>query len=293
MKKILLLTLAVLATVPAFAQVKIGGPVRDAIMHGSRRSPNLKGVVPVVMYHLIGPQEKYMYRSVTNFRKDLERFYEMGFRPVTVTQYATNTMPLKPGESPIVLTFDDSYEEHIKFLAGDTIDPNCFVGVWLKFAETHPDFPVRGTFYVLKNGPFGPPHQAKKKIEMLRGWGSEIASHTNHHTNLAAATTEKVMDEIGGSYLYLKSLGCTPEAFAPPYGNFPHDRTYVKRFRYKGEIISFKSAVKAGAEPGLSPLDLKFNPYRIPRIIAAPVVEGLHWWLDRIERNNPPAYVQP
>lgn len=285
----------------AVSVVSAQTPVTSLTQRGSQlldtqvtpRKGNVQGKVPVLMYHRIGPVEKSMVRTYANFRADLERLYKMGFRPVTMTEYANNRMPLLSGASPVVLTFDDSWEEQFRYLPDGSIDPKSFVGVWLDFAKDHPGFPVKATWYVLRNGPFGPKEQAKKKMAQLEEWGGEIASHTLNHPNLRSKSDDVVMAEIGGSYLYLQELGFTPEAFAPPYGVFPRNRQFVRGFNFRGKRIQFSSAVLAGSEPGLSPRDKKFDPHYIPRIQAYPGYRGITWWLNQIEDKKLEVYVQP
>lgn len=295
MKKLVFTLIGVpfLAAHASAPQVKFAEPLRLAIKRVSERKANTQGKVPVLMYHRIGPVEKYMIRSKANFEKDLNRLYTMGFRPVTITEYATNKMNLAPGASPVVLTFDDSWDVQFRFLKDGTIDPNCFVGVWQKFAETHPDFPIKGTFYCLANGPFGEKKDAVKKMTMLKEWGSEIASHTLHHPNLGRSSREKVMKEIGGSYKYLKNMGFTPTAFAPPYGVWPHDNSLVKKFKYGKETVEFQNAVEAGSGLSPSPIAKNFKTHRIPRIQAYPGFKGIDWWLDKVAANKEAVYVQP
>ena len=74
----------------------------------TKRKPDAKGGVLVVMYHNFGPGESRYVRSYKDFRGDLENFYALGFRPVTMSQYLSNSMPLPPGASPVVITMDDS-----------------------------------------------------------------------------------------------------------------------------------------------------------------------------------------
>src|ERR1044071_6016423 len=74
----------------------------------SNRPGNTEGGVIIVEYHKIAKQEARWDRSIVRFRKDLERFFSLGFRPVTLSSYLDNKMDLAPGASPIVFTFDDS-----------------------------------------------------------------------------------------------------------------------------------------------------------------------------------------
>lgn len=257
------------------------------------RKPNKLGAVPILMYHRIGDKESHMVRSRANFRRDLARLYKNGFRPVTLSEYTSNKMPLLPGSSPVVITFDDSWVDQLRLMKDGTVDPGCFVGEWLSFSKNRPDFPVKATFFALKNGPFGQKGLGKKKIEMLQGWGSEIASHTQHHVDLSKATEQTIKDEVGESVIWLESLGAKVTSFAPPYGAFPKTHILRDGFTYKGRRIRFTGVVAAGSSPARSPEDKKFRPMILPRIKAYEGVMGINWYLDKAVKGTLKLYVQP
>lgn len=254
------------------------------------RETNLKGVVPILMYHRTGPEEKYMVRSEANFREDLARLYASGFRPVTLAEYASGKMPLKPGESPVVLTFDDSTESQFRILEDGTVDPKCFVGIWLDFAKTRPDFPIRGTFFVNPNGPFEQKALGAKKVEMLVGWGSEIAWHSRTHVDFSKVGDARVMAEMACGFEYLQKFGVTPKTFALPYGSLPRNRDLLKGFDWKGRRIAFEAVALAGSAPMTSPRD---NPrlLRIQRIQAYSGPYGVDYWLNRFADRRVAQYV--
>ena len=259
----------------------------------TKRAANLAGTVPVIMYHRTGDKEANMIRSRDNFRKDLNRLYSMGFRPVTLAEYASNSMKLPPGASPVVLTFDDSHPDQFRFLPDGSIDPNCFVGMWLTFAKKHPDFPVKGTFFVLPNGPFGQKSQAQKKVKMLMDWGSEIGSHAFSHKSLGKMQDREVMNELAASINMIRGLGSDVESVAPPYGIYPTNMDLVKSFALNNRKYSFKYAVLAGSEPNPPPTAANFNPYRIFRVQAYDGLEGITFWLNRYDQKKRQPYVFP
>ncbi len=259
----------------------------------TQRPGNTMGAVPVLMYHRLGDKESHMVRSRENFRRDLARLYKLGFRPVTLKEYATNTMSLQPGASPVVITFDDSWPDQLRLLKDGSVDPHCFVGEWLSFNKTRPDFPVKATFFALKNGPFGQKGLGRRKIKMLQDWGSEIASHTISHVDLSKSTDQTIREEVGESVLWLESMGAKVTSFAPPYGAFPRSSHLKSGFNYKGRRFVFSAVAAAGAGPARSPQDRKFRPKLIPRIKAYEGSRGVHWWLDKAVAKKLDVYVQP
>ncbi|MBI1335136.1 MAG: polysaccharide deacetylase family protein [Armatimonadetes bacterium] len=288
----------ILAGILTFGQHTAPTPTQTAatttVARVTTRKANTMGKVFVVMYHHIREGKNLMFRSPEKFRKDLERYYDMGFRPVTVSEYVGNRMNLAPGASPIVITFDDAHPNQFTILKDGTIDPKCAVGVWLDFAKTHPDFPVKGTFYVLPVL-WGQHSLIQKKIDMLRGWGSEIGNHTYDHPFLNRLSDDKVKYEIARMNDLLVKYGIPPNMpFCPPYGEYPKNRQLVKSFEYKGKTYRHSSASMAWDSPAASPNDTKhFDRYHFERIGANGGEMGIDWWLNRLKNGKVQVYVAP
>jgi hypothetical protein len=252
------------------------------------------GQVIVMEYHHIRPGKGGMFRSQEDFRKDLERLYRMGFRPVTISEYLENRMDLPPGASPVVMTFDDSSPTQFRMLDDGSVDPESGVGIWLKFSEEQPDFPVKGVFYVLPDVMWAQPAWIDKKIEMLHGWGSELGNHSMTHARLDRLTDQQVKKELGEAINRLEGWGQkSPVSLALPFGIFPKNRDLVKSFEYNGRKYELSSAMLVGANPAPSPEDPKFDKYRIPRMQAYDGDSGSDYWLDQVENGRVQVYVAP
>lgn len=278
----------------ALPDVSKAGPRVSAPVRVTERPGNRAGRVLVLMYHHLGPEEKPMIRSYENFKKDLNRLYKMGFRPVTLNEYVTNTMDLPRGASPVVLTFDDSHLSQYKILPDGTTDPLSFVGMWQEFAKDKPDFPVKGTFFILPNGPFVQGKFRDQKLAFLRESGSEIGSHSMTHSALNKLTDDQVKAELAESYEYIKRLGFTARSFATPYGIAPKDRALLEKpFEWNGKTYGYDTICLAGASPGPSPLSKDLDRRRIPRIKAYEGEFGVTYWLNRVSNAKLDPYVQP
>ena len=85
---------------------------------------NELGKVPIMMYHGIrektsnstgtvgGNVDKDGYnRTPEAFRKDLESYYEKGYRMIRLDDYINGKVDVEYGKSPIILTFDDGNED--------------------------------------------------------------------------------------------------------------------------------------------------------------------------------------
>ena len=203
-----------------------------------------------------------------------------------MSNYLAGTYTLPPGSSPLVVTFDDSNPDQIKFTPDGHVDKKCFIGIWQEFTASHPDFPVVATFFVLPDVMWGQPKFRQAKLKYLLSLGCEIGNHTMTHPILKKLSDEKVKYEIGEAELKLKTLGLpTPACLALPFGVSPKNRSLLNGFDYKGVHIQPKAVFLVGAEPALNVRSPKFNRLRIPRIQACEGPSGLTYWLDRLEKK--------
>lgn len=279
------------------SKIKSGdvGPVvpKGTLPRVTKRPGNIKGNVLILMYHKVGDKEANMVRSRDNFKKDLVRLHKMGYRPVTLAEYASRKMKLPVGASPVVITFDDSHESQFSYLPDGSIDPKSAVGIWYSFAKKHPDFPVKGTWFVLPNGPFVQKGLGKKKLKWLADRGNEIASHTLSHRPLSKISDYEVTKELGGSFQYLKGLGYTPKSMALPYGILPKNRDLVGSSVYEGRTYKYANVVLAGSDPAPSPYSTKLRRLRISRVKAYEGPLGVTFWLNRVSNGKVKPFVQP
>lgn len=257
------------------------------------RPGNPDGVVFIVEYHRIEKKEARWDRSVDRFKADLERLYRMGFRPVTLSQYLDDAMDLPPGASPVVFTWDDSDPTQFRLLDDGSIDPECGVGIWKAFAERHPDFPVRGNFYILPQALWGQPGLIDKKLAMMKDWGCEIGSHSWTHANLKKLPAEKVKEELARAQDFIQGKGFDCTSIALPYGISPQDPSLIKSFTYNGKTYTHRAALLVGANPAPSPKSPKLDPYRLPRIQSIEGDFGITYWLDKVEKGEVKPYVEP
>ena len=257
------------------------------------RQANPNGSVIIVEYHRIAKQEARWDRSVDKFKQDLKRFYNMGFRPVLLTDYLNNNMNLPPGASPIVFTFDDSDVSQFRMLENSSIDPDSAIGIWQEFTKQHPDFPIKATFYILPPTPWGQPKWLEEKLKLLKQWGCELGTHTYTHTNLSKLTDEQVKEELAKSMDYITEKGFNVNSLALPYGIFPKNPNLLKSFIYEGKTYTLESTLMVGAGPAPPPNSGKLNPFRLPRIQAIDEPYGITFWLDKIEKGEVEIYVAP
>jgi len=258
----------------------------------SNREANEKGVVFIAEYHHIREGKSTMERSPDSFRKDLDRLYKLGFRPINVTEYLSGDYGLPPGASPLILTFDDANPSQIRFRDDGTLDPECGFGILKEFADNHSDFPAKAVFFVLPEL-WGQPQHREKKVALVKEAGGEVANHTITHANLSKISDDDVKSEIGGAFRLLAPYHGNPEYLALPLGISPKNKSLLTGFMHDGRQISVKAVFLVGANPAPTAQSEKFNATRIPRIQACEGPMGLDYWLDQLEKGKVKPYVAP
>jgi len=252
----------------------------------SNRKANVSGTVLILEYHQFKPKETRYARSIGNFRKDLELLYKNGYRPVTMTEYLNNRMDLAPGASPVILTFDDSDITQFKMMPDGSIDPNSGVGIWKAFADQHPDFPVKGSWYILPKYPWWQKSFYKQKIRMLKDWGSDFGSHSWSHPNFSRLSDEQVQEQLGKSFDWLTSEGINSRVLCLPFGNKPKNKVLMKGYHWNGAKVPLAATLMCGSQPAPAPTDKKLQKYRIPRVQAVELDYGFHYWMKKLEAGK-------
>lgn len=258
--------------------------------------PNLRGEAMILVYHRFGDTDHRWTRAWSSFDRDLAHLYADGYRPITLHQYVTGDFVLPAGTSPVVITFDDSSDNQLKFTPDGKLDPNCAVAHWLAFAHTHPDFPMHGVFF-LNSGynhklTFEQPQFARQKVQMILQLGGEIGNHTLTHANLKTQGSIAAREIALGQYDINELLpGYRIHSFALPFGIYPNPQN----LSWQGEWTnpksgaphevqwSYDAVVKVGAGPAKSPFVKGFDPLHLPRIQAFdPEIDR---WLAYFEKH--------
>lgn len=259
----------------------------------TNRKANPMGTVLILEYHIFGPKESRYVRSFANFRKDLEKLYDQGYRPVTMSEYLNDRMDLAPGASPVILSFDDSHISEFKMKPDGTIDPNCAVAVWKKFADEHPDFPVKGSWYILPPYPWHQKASYKRKIQMLKEWGSDFGSHSWSHPNFGKLSDDAVREQLGKSFQWLHDEGINSGVLCLPYGIKPKNKALMKGYEYNGKKYPLAATLMCGSQPARAPKDPKLNVHRIPRVQVVELDYGMNYWLKLTQKGFVKPYVAP
>jgi peptidoglycan/xylan/chitin deacetylase (PgdA/CDA1 family) len=264
--------------------------------------PNEAGRIMVVMFHNFIEKyekgDKTYTTTFSEFEKLLDTLYTSGYRLISMSDYLTGNISVPAGCIPMVFTFDDGtsgqfnlIEENGTFKA----NPKSAVGILEEFNKTHPDFGVKGTFFVnLGNQTFGSVGTLKQRLEYLIGKGFELGNHTYSHINLKedGKTAAIIQKEIGKNQQKMHELipGYDFVAFSLPYGAPAKELTqYVIKGEFEGTRYENPAIMEVGWDPAPSPFSIKFDPYSTHRVRSSgitPVDQDLSWWLSNMKRDN-------
>jgi hypothetical protein len=303
------LLLATLACHGASSSATVSSVAHGEVARGTgdRRAPNELGRIPILEYHLLGDSDSRWRVDRNHFRRDLERLYASGYRPVSVSELVDRKIDLPAGLSPVVFTFDDagpsqfSYIEHNGTLE---IDPNSAVGIWLAFHKVHPDWRNKATFCVLSAGAAGHAFFGDKgidgqksewrfrKMKYLVEQGFELCGHTLWHANLGKYSDAVVQEQIARGTLAIDSAvpGYRVRTFALPLGVWPKNRALAVAGEWKDprggkiERYDFDAVLEVAGGPARSPYDPAFDARKLTRIEV--FANQLERALDQLERSG-------
>lgn len=265
----------------------------EQILSAAREAgANELGLVPILVYHMIGEQEGRWTRTPANFRQDLQELYNRGFVLVPLDDYFTGDMDLPAGKSPAVITFDDSTPGQFRLLEKEgkqEVDPECAVGILRSFGERHPDFGTAATFFINAR-PFGQPALWQKKLQLLDEWGFEIGNHTYNHQNLKGLSPDRVTEEIARLQEHIQEAipGYRPRSFAivqdglpEPYGSVIKGQMGETEYEHLGVVWWAWSAAH-------SPFHKEYDRSRVQRIQVFDDngTSSLVNWLERISATK-------
>ncbi len=252
---------------------------------------NELGKVPIMMYHGIedkldsdtkytgGNVDKDGYnRTVESFRKDLEFYYNKGYRMVKLSDYINGKIDVEYGYSPIVITFDDGKENNIRVTGLDSdgniiIDKNSAVGVLEEFKKKYPDYNVTAIFFV-NQGLFSQPEYNEKILKWLIDNNYEVGNHTKNHDNFSKIDSNKTQEVVGYMYSYLDSIigdkysKIVALPFGSPYNKGHANYKFILNGTYDGKEYQTEAALRVGWEPEVSPFNKEFDKTFLKRCRA-------------------------
>ena len=268
--------------------------------------PNEVGTILVVMYHGLADAETYdngsmnfkrYQRKIEDFKKDLNYMYENGYRPISIRDYVDNNITVKPGFTPIVLTFDDGLESAFSLIEENKVykvAKDTAVSIMNEFAIEHPDFGKGATFYINANqDTFGEVGTLKERIEFLINEGYNVANHTKGHANLGKLDGDSIQQQLGAIDQMIKDIipNYTVDTIALPFGIRPDEglRKFIKEGEFNEKKYRYNLAFRVGySAPYVSVNNVKFSPYNHPRVTASDMDDWDMWYaFDYFDNQYP------
>jgi peptidoglycan/xylan/chitin deacetylase (PgdA/CDA1 family) len=273
-----------------------------AVLAGAQspvREPNELGRVMILEYHKIDHPEGRWTRTPDNFRRDLQRLWERGYRTVALGDYLDGKIALPAGTSPVILTLDDSSPGQFRYVQRGNdwvLDPECGIAILEAFAREHPGFGRHATFYVLPgasppNRLFNQPELAGRKLQYLAANGYEIGNHSLWHAELGRYPESVVREQLAGAQEWVQRHvpGYRFRTLALPLGSYPKELGWAISGEAKGQAYKHDAILMVAGGAAPSPHAKSFSPYRLPRIQA--VDKDLDYWLTYFDRNPGDRYV--
>lgn len=202
--------------------------------------------VPILAYHeVVADDEMYsvdpdQFEAQLNYLKQ-EGYHSVSLHDVFEAREGRGVLP----DKPIVLTFDDGYEDNYT-QALPLMEKYGFSGT-VFIISSKPDDPDEGEGYL-----------SWDEIRMMQGRHTEIGSHTVNHVALSDLSfAEKQQEMMNSKQTIEKQIGRSVEFLAYPFGAY--DKECFELLRNAG----YRGAC-AGV-PGYNMPDDK-NPYRLKRV---------------------------
>lgn len=252
---------------------------------------NELGKVPIMMYHGIkdmkssetgytgGNVDKDGYtRTSEAFRKDLEFYYQKGYRMIKLSDYIKGDIKVEYGYSPLILTFDDGNANNIKVTGLDKdgniiIDKNSAVGILEEYKKKYPDYQVTAIFFVT-NALFNQPEYDELILKWLVENGYEVGNHTRGHDNFTKIDTAKTQEVVGHMYNKLEGIlgdkysKIVALPFGSPYNKSHANYPYILKGSYEGKEYQTEAALRVGWESEVSPFHKDFDKTFLKRCRA-------------------------
>ena len=264
---------------------------------------NENGRIPILMYYKFAetnPNNDEWTRTFAEFENDLKLLYENNYRPISLTDYVEGNINVPYGMTPVILTFDDAHAGQLSFKKDEAgnlvVKEKTAVAIMEKFNKQHPDFELKGTFYISSENFFGFIGKASERLQYLVDLGFELGNRTKTSYYLGnAKSAEKVQQEVGGLAKFVDEYlpGYKIDSLSLPAGS--RTKTYAD-YLYSGEYEGYqyenKSVVSIyNSFAARSPIDNERELTNLPRIKVADDEKGLDYWLKYYKEHPEELYV--
>lgn len=256
---------------------------------------NEVGRIPVIMWHDIGDEDTRYGNSMSTFLAQLQELSDRGYRPISAAELATGRIDLPAGLSPVLLTFDDSYKEHMYFAEdGVTPHPDSVVGILQRMEREDPTWRARAVFSFFWPVPFRETDQdlITAKLRYLVEHGFDLANHTYHHDNLREMTDAEVEQNLAAAEAELAARvgdDYRVRVMTLTQGIWPENRELAMRGSANGFTYEHDFALEVGFMPTRSPHHVEFDPMNVMRVQS--YVPEFDLWIDWLDAEPGRRYI--
>ncbi len=266
--------------------------------------PNESGEIPIIMFHRFieayeEKTEKEYTTTFTEFETLLQTLYDAGYRLISMEDFIDCNIKVPAGTMPMVFTFDDGSAGQFNLINENgtlKVNPKSAVGIMAAFNEKHPDFGLKGMFYLnmdIGDNTFKGEGTLKERFEIIQSLGFELGTHTWGHVDYSEnkfMSSDKIQESLGKNQEKADEIlpGMRFYSLALPYGNKPKAdnlQEFLQSGTYNGIDYHHDTIMAVGADPSVPPIHKKYNSLYVRRIRAQGrvAVDGdLTWWLPRM-----------
>jgi len=267
--------------------------------------PNEAGEIPIVMFHnfvedLSSTTDNLYTTSFSAFEELLETLYNEGYRLISMRDFIDHNIDVPAGTKPMVFSFDDGTSGQFNLIEENgklVVNPKSAVGIMIKFNEKHPDFGLKGIFYLnmdKENKTFEGAGTIKERLEIILSYGFEVGNHTWGHFDFTTSESRQQINErIGKNEKRLNEImgGLKFYSLALPFGSRPPEnmRDALVTGAFEGVEYNNETIMAVGAQPSKPSIHVDYNPVYVGRIRAQGKIQenyDLTFWLPKMTRDR-------
>lgn len=284
------------------------GPAQSPVIRTDYEAfkPNEAGEIPVIMFHRFVEKyepdtDKFFATTFTEFETLLQTLYDQGFRLISMRDFIDCNISVPAGTMPMVFTFDDGSAGQFSLIEENgslKVNSKSAAGIMIAFHEKHPDFGLKGIFYVNMDtgvNTFLGEGTLRERFEYLESLGFELGNHTYGHVDYNDINNAgEIQESIGKNQAEVGKIlsGIRFYSLALPYGSRPKDeslRGYLQNGTYEGINYHHETIMAVGAAPTQPSISKIYNSQYVPRIRGQgkePVDADLTWWLPKMTKER-------
>lgn len=267
--------------------------------------PNEIGEIPIVMFHnfvknLDETSDKEFTTSFQEFEQLLQTLYDSDYRLISMQDFINHDIDVPAGKIPMVFTFDDGSVGQFNLIEKNgelMVNPESAAGIMIKFYEKHPDFGLKGIFYLNmdKEGKtFEGAGSLEERLEILLSYGFEVGNHSWGHFNFSTAKDKaQVQEKLGKNEKRLNEVvdGVRFYSLALPFGGKAPETlgNAMVEGEYEGVSYYNETIMAVGYLPSVPSIHTEYDPTYVRRIRSKGKIDvqfDLDYWLPRMTRDR-------